>query len=496
MSAFSVLSSGISFLVVYRLAQGTFFSGLEGDANQPVPEHELAPVTPPVQRRFRTDDVGTGSRWRNSERASPFVEDGVQTQSAPRERSLRFDDALDAFSERASFDSRSSRRVFSELGVESSQSQERQRSGGHLRRYVNIGSAVFSRDDFNRESLENVPASLDFSSNPNGSTLDREPSAVSDSEMEPPERKPDNRRSGLLPSKLPLRKLFGQRPAHDSKRKGSPHRMSAEGKRHLAPALVHQSALGDELPASEEQRSSREASGLSENLTPVAVQVESLRIVQSWENMRVTDKSEIIAEDFCEGMLSLLSVIDALGPAFRIIKIDIRNHVGGIRRSCTKHGCRTLQRLVDAESNRTSHWLNSTGMGEGTEHILWMKRAMQFVYMLLQMFVEDADLELCVYHSYRKTLRPCHPYIVRKVAENLHRFVPNRTGFVRRIHADEQFVLVQMKRFLKAIEPRLDILVDLYNSNNLERYCRRTCADLRQLALVCLKDQIGDELDD
>ncbi|KAF6004256.1 hypothetical protein F1559_004393 [Cyanidiococcus yangmingshanensis] len=140
--------------------------------------------------------------------------------------------------------------------------------------------------------------------------------------------------------------------------------------------------------------------------------------------------------------------------------------------------------------------LNSTGMGEGTEHILWMKRAMQFVYMLLQMFVEDADLELCVYHSYRKTLRPCHPYIVRKVAENLHRFVPNRTGFVRRIHADEQFVLVQMKRFLKAIEPRLDILVDLYNSNNLERYCRRTCADLRQLALVCLKDQIGDELDD
>lgn len=497
LSIFNILSSGSSWIIEYRFAQDSDSATREPSKEQQSADSpSSATATQPIRRNFGS--AAARGFVESPERSSPEERTSLQRTGTPvrtprSERSFRTDDATEAFMERAPFDARSNRRVFAELGVESSQSLERSPSDPS-RGFPQAEPVTSQPESLSPEMAHHDSAAFELATKQGPSVSDREPSAVSDIDTELSEREIRGQPDTFVRRSKTGREHFSQR-SPQRKERSRPSRLSKDAQT-LAVQPPDQSTEEDVSPWLEDRRPLREASGLSDDLAPAAVKVESLRIVHSWENMRVTNKNEIIAEDFCEGMLSLLSVIDALGPAFRIIKIDIRNHVGGIRKYCTKYGCRTLQRLVDAESNRASRWLNLNGIGEGTEHILWMKRAMQFVYMLLQMFVDGAELELCVYHAYRQTLRPCHPYIVRKVAENLHRFVPTRSGFVRRIHADERFVLAQMKRLLEAIPRRLDVLVELYNANNLEPDCRRTCAELRQLALVCLEDQPCDDADE
>jgi len=493
--AFFVFSGGLAFLSLHYFKMGRLPPFLDVAAKRREASHNRSCGTSPA--RSNTDSTmrtlsGAGSAFSTptADRSPCTLKSRIASRS--REYAQSFQEKGDAQVVRTSFDSRSNRRIFSVLGVESSQSFCEQQ--GCSTRMPSKSRPAAMRIDVTSERTAATSASDDAVSADNIAVSVREPSTLSDADADHTEHGIEKRR-GTFREKPGQRGTPGVRAAVAETQRRHVQR-ATETRSAGAPALPAPDA-SDQMRAGaslEQRRRSREASSLSDDGTPPEVQIESLRIVESWEKMRITAKKEILAEDFCEGMLSLLSVIDALGPAFRIIKIDIRNHVNGIHRSCTKHNCRTLQRLIDAESNRASRWLNPSGIGDGTEHVLWMKRAMQFVYMLLYMFLDGIDLDRCVYHAYRMTLRACHPYIVRKVAENLHRFVPTRAGFLRRIHADEDFVLTQMRRFLKAIEPRLDIIVEVFNANQLEPHCRFSCAELRRLAQHCAKYDIDEDM--
>ena len=207
-----------------------------------------------------------------------------------------------------------------------------------------------------------------------------------------------------------------------------------------------------------------------------------LRIVPTWTSMRITGNQELMVDDFCDGLMCLMPVVDALGTAFRIIKLDVRSKTADIRKAATKLRCATLQRMVELEVSQSS----SRTLGllarrtSGTESLLWMKRMVQFVYFFIWALHRGVDMRDSVYHAYLNTLKPCHPFVVQRIAGNLHRIVPDWLAFASKLHAEPEQVRVHMEALLRVMEARLDLLVHFYNERDLETLCTMDARDIRQ----------------
>ncbi|KAK4538034.1 hypothetical protein CDCA_CDCA15G4059 [Cyanidium caldarium] len=207
-----------------------------------------------------------------------------------------------------------------------------------------------------------------------------------------------------------------------------------------------------------------------------------LRIVPTWTSMRITGNQELMVDDFCDGLMCLMPVVDALGTAFRIIKLDVRSKTADIRKAATKLRCATLQRMVELEMSQSS----SRTLGllarrtSGTESLLWMKRMVQFVYFFIWALHRGVDMRDSVYHAYLNTLKPCHPFVVQRIAGNLHRIVPDWLAFANKLHAEPEQVRVHMEALLRVMETRLDLLVHFYNERDLETLCTIDARDIRQ----------------
>merc|ERR1711998_197742 len=114
--------------------------------------------------------------------------------------------------------------------------------------------------------------------------------------------------------------------------------------------------------------------------------------------------------DACELVLPLF---DRMGSVFGQVKGDIGGNITKLRKSAAadEANAATLQKLVqvDIDTKKT------TKSGSATESLLWLKRAFEFIILLLDKLSNTTDeMKVCANAAYEATLSKFHGWIIRK----------------------------------------------------------------------------------
>merc|ERR1711998_245181 len=168
--------------------------------------------------------------------------------------------------------------------------------------------------------------------------------------------------------------------------------------------------------------------------------------------------------DACE---SILPLFDRMGSVFGQVKGDIGGNITKLRKSAAadEANAATLQKLVqvDIDSKKT------TKSGSATESLLWLKRAFEFIILLLDKLSNTTDeMKVCANAAYEATLSKFHGWIIRRTFGAGLSVCGAKKEFLLKLGPDEAAVTEDMKKFLAAFGPKFSSIVEFYNKNGLE----------------------------
>ncbi|XP_064617425.1 pleckstrin homology domain-containing family A member 8-like [Liolophura sinensis] len=197
----------------------------------------------------------------------------------------------------------------------------------------------------------------------------------------------------------------------------------------------------------------------------------------SFVDIRFQEDGEIPVEHFLQSCQSLVPLFDCLhGTAFAPVKMD---YIGNIRKMEEKHKSNpteftSLQKMVLHEIKLKQYQHSSSA----TVALLWMKRSLEFMRMLLQELSDgQEELLTCITNAYGKTLRNYHSWVVRGVFALAVKAVPYRDQFIKKLAIDEndaehpefhKLLYCDIDEYITALDVLLKILQDFYSANDLD----------------------------
>jgi len=157
-----------------------------------------------------------------------------------------------------------------------------------------------------------------------------------------------------------------------------------------------------------------------------------------------------------------------MGSIFGQVKGDIGGNITKLRKSHAENpgAFTTLQQMVQHDiTNKTTAKSNSA-----TESLLWLKRAFQFIILLLDRMAGSSDeMKKCANDAYEPTLGKVHNFVVKKMFQAGVGMVPYRHDFLLKLGPDEASVIADMKVFLQTFHPPFQTIVALYAAHSKEK---------------------------
>ncbi|XP_031571599.1 glycolipid transfer protein-like [Actinia tenebrosa] len=185
----------------------------------------------------------------------------------------------------------------------------------------------------------------------------------------------------------------------------------------------------------------------------------------------VPEDGRIETDPFLKACTEIVPFFDVLGPTtFAPVKMDINGNIKKLRAIYEKspQKFRVLQSIVDNEIQAKT----TTAKNSGTDALLWLKRAMQFVLAFLkQVLTGEQDLVKCANTAYEKTLKQYHNFIVKGIFSLAVKSVPYRKDFIKllsRGNADELSLLEEMQNFVDELDSNIHVIQEYYNDNGLD----------------------------
>jgi hypothetical protein len=153
---------------------------------------------------------------------------------------------------------------------------------------------------------------------------------------------------------------------------------------------------------------------------------------------------------FLAAMQQFLPFFDRMGSMFKVVKSDIGGNVDKLLAGTAKCAANaTFASVIDADvaEGKTA----KTG-GSNAESLLWLKRAMEFIMLLLSKVSETKDeVKKCAQESYEVSLGKHHNFIVRKTTSVMMGTAPGRADLMAalgpRFVCDIQFHLITRAPF-------------------------------------------------
>ncbi|XP_076364074.1 glycolipid transfer protein isoform X4 [Tachypleus tridentatus] len=165
-----------------------------------------------------------------------------------------------------------------------------------------------------------------------------------------------------------------------------------------------------------------------------------------------------------------------LGKAFLPVKYDVN---GNIEKLQTIY--KTDELKFKHLSSIVIHEMNDDKDKDkvGTDALLWLKRALQYIQVFLSYFVEDyvqgnctEDLVPFFRKAYEEKLKQYHGFIIQNLFGLCLRAAPGRKQLIVLLsngkEDKEGEVFDDLKNFLVGMTANLDIIVDLYKKYNFE----------------------------
>jgi hypothetical protein len=171
---------------------------------------------------------------------------------------------------------------------------------------------------------------------------------------------------------------------------------------------------------------------------------------------------------FLDACDALIRIFDALGKAFALVKSDMSGNVGKLRKRHAEDPARfaTLEAIAGADIAAGT----TASTSSATCALLWLKRALQYIVVLLRGVVagDPPRLSDCAARAYEQTLARVHGWIVRGTFSVALKMAPSKESFIACLGADEGTVMAHMAAFLAVFEPQIAHIVKFYDDNKLE----------------------------
>eukprot|EP00002_Diphylleia_rotans_P025980 TRINITY_DN5157_c0_g1_i1.p1 TRINITY_DN5157_c0_g1~~TRINITY_DN5157_c0_g1_i1.p1 ORF type:complete len:204 (-),score=59.83 TRINITY_DN5157_c0_g1_i1:103-714(-) len=165
----------------------------------------------------------------------------------------------------------------------------------------------------------------------------------------------------------------------------------------------------------------------------------------------------------------IVSFVDVLGPTtFAMVRTDMNGNIDKLKKHQAKNPTQftTVQELIKNEIAAKS----TKESGSATDALLWLKRALEFIAKLLQEVLAKPDeLTTLASNAYYATLANYHGWVVRGVFTMALSAVPYRKDFLEKLGKGntEAVTLQDMKAFLDAFLPTIEIINSFYAANGL-----------------------------
>ncbi|CAG0881648.1 unnamed protein product [Darwinula stevensoni] len=188
----------------------------------------------------------------------------------------------------------------------------------------------------------------------------------------------------------------------------------------------------------------------------------------------VKETWEVPTKDFLEASSGIISIIDALGKIFYMVRSDINKNISDLKvyYEQDKEKFSTLKAIVESEGS--VH-------GSGTTSLLWLKRGLELTCTFLRYLLEDYDSGMLsngisdiMRRAYTETLQKHHPWIVKNLVSMLLSALPNRHGVITKLTygADgpeaEKLLMENLRTWLANFSSCLHEVSDMYISKGLE----------------------------
>lgn len=170
----------------------------------------------------------------------------------------------------------------------------------------------------------------------------------------------------------------------------------------------------------------------------------------------VATEGRVLSTPFLSACSQILPVVEKLGAAFAIIRVDVNGNITRLRNRQASDPSKYWDLFSMARTEVQSG--DAASSQSATKGILWLKRAMEFVAALLQRLCDDQNLTLAVAASnaYTDTLYEYHGWMTSTAFTIALKLVPSREAFFAKFElAEGADMVVQMQDCLLAFKPML-----------------------------------------
>lgn len=182
--------------------------------------------------------------------------------------------------------------------------------------------------------------------------------------------------------------------------------------------------------------------------------------------LHIGEGEEILTQPFLLACSQIIPFFDVLGPtAFKPVKADISGNIQRLQQKFDKAPSEygSLQKIVESEiADGTSKGSYSCTVG-----LLWLKRALEFVYVFLDTVLSgEQDLVKCANKAYEASLKRYHGWLVKGIFAVAVRAVPYYQDFMVALKKDpgisDAQVLNDMRTSVTALKTNIDEINRFY----------------------------------
>eukprot|EP00731_Ephydatia_muelleri_P023283 Em0015g866a len=181
---------------------------------------------------------------------------------------------------------------------------------------------------------------------------------------------------------------------------------------------------------------------------------------------QIKEGEEIQTQPFLLACSQIIPFFDVLGPtAFKPVKSDINGNIQRLQQKFDKapQELTSLQKIVDSEIAEGT----SKGSYSCTVGLLWLKRALEFVYVFLETVLSgEQDLVKCANKAYEASLKRYHGWLVKGIFAVAVRAVPYYQDFIVALKKDpstsDSQVLEDMRTSITLLKANIDEINRFY----------------------------------
>jgi len=154
---------------------------------------------------------------------------------------------------------------------------------------------------------------------------------------------------------------------------------------------------------------------------------------------------------FVQAVEEFVPIFDRLGVVFKPVKADVGGNVAKVKKCLEITPTDTLQALLRNEKAAGTHKKSESACVS----LLWLKRALQFIFVLLEKVTGGLDANKAAKDAYEVTLMQYHGFMVKKTFQMGLMAAPSTATMFGCLGSDPAKVQEEMTKFVALSKPHM-----------------------------------------